>query len=351
MVQNSGGPAPYIYVSTRLRVRKAKLLPPEEYQRMLNMSLPEIIRLIGETEYQKEVDELGTSFEGIDLIEVALSWNLAKEYQRVIELTPGSLKEFTMAYLRRWDIYNVLTILRGKMQGMKEGKIKEVLIPAGSLDRTILDRILAEENCERVADALKNWKMYPIISTELSEGCAIGSFAKLENELYKRLYTDLLQIARRGVKGGNQFLKFVQLEIDVKNIKTLFRMRGDGYEEDAREFFISGATFTPEELQQMNQMTNRNEVIDALLARIKTKALQVALEDLRTDKSEQEVDTELTKTQLDHMEQLSKINPFSIHPVLVYLEKKKYEVFNLRAIARGKESRLSGDTIGKYLVI
>ncbi|MCA1916300.1 V-type ATP synthase subunit C [Methanospirillum hungatei] len=351
MVQNSGGPAPYIYVSTRLRVRKAKLLPPEEYQRMLNMSLPEIIRLIGETEYQKEVDELGTSFEGIDLIEVALSWNLAKEYQRVIELAPGSLKEFTMAYLRRWDIYNILTILRGKMQGMKEGKIKEVLIPAGSLDRTILDRVLAEENCERVADALKSWKMYPTLSAELSEGCAIGSFARLENELYKRLYADLLQIARRGVKGGNQFLKFVQLEIDVKNIKTLFRMRGDGYEEDAREFFIPGATFTPEELQQMNQMTSRNEVIDALLARIKAKAIQVALEDLRTEKSEQEVDAELTKTQLDHMEQLSKINPFSIHPILVYLEKKKYEVFNLRAIARGKESRLAGDTIAKYLVI
>ena len=351
MVQNSGGPAPYIYVSTRLRVRKAKLLPPEEYQRMLNMSLPEIIRLIGETEYQKEVDELGTSFEGIDLIEVALSWNLAKEYQRVIELAPGSLKEFTMAYLRRWDIYNILTILRGKMQGMKEGKIKEVLIPAGSLDRSILDRVLAEESCERVADALKNWKMYPTLSAEISEGCTIGSFARLENELYKRLYADLLQIARRGVKGGNQFLKFVQLEIDVKNIKTLFRMRGDGYEEDAREFFIPGATFSPEELQQMNQMASRNEVIDALLARIKAKSVQIALEDMRTDKSEQEVDTELTKTQLDRMEQLSKINPFSIHPIHVYLEKKKYEVFNLRAIARGKESRLSSETIAKYLVI
>ena len=63
------------------------------------------------------------------------------------------------------------------------------------------------------------------------------------------------------------------------------------------------------------------------------------------------MDAELTKTQLDRMEQLSKINPFSIHPILVYLEKKKYEVFNLRAIARGKESRLSGETIAKYLVI
>ena len=43
--------APYIYVCTRMRVRKAKLLPREEYMRMLNMSLPEITRIIGETEY------------------------------------------------------------------------------------------------------------------------------------------------------------------------------------------------------------------------------------------------------------------------------------------------------------
>lgn len=351
MVQNSSGPGPYIYVSTRLRVRKAKLLAPEEYQRMLNMSLPEIIRLIGETEYQKEVDELGTSFEGIDLLEVALSWNLAKEYQQVIVLAPGSLKEFTMAYLQRWDIYNILTILRGKMQKMKEGKIKEVLIPAGRLNRVILDRLLAEDSCERVADGLKGWKMYPIIAAEISDACSIGSFAKLENDLYKRLYTDLLLVAHSGLKGGKQFGKFVQLEIDVKNIKTLFRMRADGYEEDATEFFIPGATFTPDELQQYNQMTNRNEVIDVLLTKIKARVLKDALEDLRTEKSVQEVDTELTKTQLDQMEKLSKINPFSIHPILVYLEKKKYEVFNLRAIARGKESRLSNDTIGKYLVI
>ena len=40
------GPAPYIYVSTRMRVRKAKLIPREEYLRMLNMGLPEFTRLI-----------------------------------------------------------------------------------------------------------------------------------------------------------------------------------------------------------------------------------------------------------------------------------------------------------------
>jgi len=52
--------APYIYVCTRMRVRKAQLLPKEEYMRMLNMSLNEITRVIEETQYKQEIDELGT---------------------------------------------------------------------------------------------------------------------------------------------------------------------------------------------------------------------------------------------------------------------------------------------------
>jgi V/A-type H+-transporting ATPase subunit C len=65
--------APYIYVCTRMRVRKAKLIPREEYMRMLNMSLPEITRIIQETQYKQEIDELSTVFDGIDLIEIALT--------------------------------------------------------------------------------------------------------------------------------------------------------------------------------------------------------------------------------------------------------------------------------------
>ena len=50
--------APYIYVCTRMRMGKSKLLPKEEYQRMLNMSVSEITRIIGETESKQEIDEL-----------------------------------------------------------------------------------------------------------------------------------------------------------------------------------------------------------------------------------------------------------------------------------------------------
>ena len=47
-----------------MRVRKAKLLPKEEYMRMLNMSIPEITRFIEETQYKQEIDELGDDVQG-----------------------------------------------------------------------------------------------------------------------------------------------------------------------------------------------------------------------------------------------------------------------------------------------
>ena len=61
MTEVSSGSAPYIYVSTRMRVRKSKLIPREEYLRMLNMGRPELPRLVEEMEYKREIDELAAA--------------------------------------------------------------------------------------------------------------------------------------------------------------------------------------------------------------------------------------------------------------------------------------------------
>ncbi len=343
--------APYIYVCTRMRVRKAKLLPKEEYMRMLNMSLPEITRFIGETEYKQEIDELATTFKGIDLIEVALSWNLAKEYQKIQEITPGNLKQFTQAYLRRWDIQNVLTILRGKMQGVKAGKIKEILVPAGSLDANVLDRLLPEESIERIIDSLKGHRMYPVLAREYPAAKEIGSFSRMENELYKQFYAEILAEGEGGIKGGNLFLDFIKLDIDIKNIKTLFRLRADTFKEDAREMHIIGGALSATDFANLNNIDDQGEFIDQLKAKIRQKLLLSLLEDMRSEKTIRDVEVRLTRVQLEQMERMSKRNPISIHPILVYLEKKKYEVFNLRALARGKESKLPSEKIAEYLVV
>jgi len=343
--------APYIYVCTRMRVRKSKLIPRDEYMRMLNMSLPEITRFIQETQYKQEIDELSQVFKGIDLIEVALSWNLAKEYQKILEITPGNLKQFTRSYLRRWDIQNVLTILRGKMQGEKAGKIKEILVPAGSLDRDILDRLLAEDSPERIVEALKGNRIYPVLYQEFPAAKESGSFSRMENELYKQFFSEIIAEAESGIKGGNQFLDFIRFDIDIRNIKTLFRLRMDTFEEDARDMYITGGVLSSADFVNLNTIKDQSEFIEQLKAKIRNTLLITLLDELKSEKVIHDVESRLTRVQLEQMERLSKRNPFSIHPILVYLEKKKYEVFNLRALARGKESKLSSERIAEYLVV
>ena len=352
MTDISTGPVPYVYVCTRMRVRKSKLIPREDYLRLLNMSIPEITRFIEETQYKREIDELASSFHGIDLIELALSWNLAKEYQNIQDITPGVLKRFTQSYLRKWDIQNILTIFRGKIQGMKPGKIREILVPAGEMDRVFLDRLVKEDSPERILEALKGQSVYPVIAEGF--GTAIGeeSFAKVENELYKQFYANLLSEAMSGLKGGKQFLEYIMLDIDITNIRNIFRLRADRLHEDARSMMIPGGTFSTDEFQQLISIEDTKEFIDTLKSKVHLKPLLMLLEEMSVgEKSLREIEIDLIKVQLAQMESLTKLNPFSIHPILTYLEKKKYEVFNLRAIARGKEVNLPTDRIRRYLVM
>jgi V/A-type H+-transporting ATPase subunit C len=351
MAEISSGPVPYVYVCTRMRVRKSKLIPREDYLRILNMSLPEITRFIEETEYKKEIDELAPSFQGIDLVELALSWNLAKEYQQIQKITPGVLKRFTQSYLLRWDIQNVLTILRGKAQGMSTGKIREVLVPAGELDRVFLDRLLKEDSPVRIVEALKGHSIYQILSEGLDAALEEESFARIENELYKQFYANLLSEAMSGFRGGKQFLEYIMLDIDITNIRNMFRLRMDRLQEDARTMVVKGSTFSADEFQHLISIDDQKEFIDALKAKVRLKPLIAMLDMVESEKTLREIEIELIKVQLSQMESLSKLNPFSIHPILTYLEKKKYEIFNLRAIARGKEVALPVERIRGYLVM
>jgi V/A-type H+-transporting ATPase subunit C len=352
MAEVKTGPGAYIYACTRLRIRKTTLLPREDYLRLLNMGLPEITRFIEESAYKKEIDELGASFSGIDLVEVALSWNLAKEYQKILDIMPGTLKEFAASYLRRWDIQNVLTILRGKQQGMKSGKIKELLVPAGSLDRVFLDRLLAEESPARVVEALKGTSLYPVASEEIGAAMETGSFSRMADELYKEFYHDLVEKAESGLKGGRPFREYIRMEIDVKNIQILCRLRQERPVGDITEMLVAGGSFSLVELQRLAQMESEDEFIDALeQKRFTREGLMPLLEDLRQRRPIHEIEVDLSGIMMERMEHLTKRYPFSICPVLEYLERKWMEVRNLRALARGKMAELPAERIRGYLVM
>jgi V/A-type H+-transporting ATPase subunit C len=190
-----------------------------------------------------------------------------------------------------------------------------------------------------------------VLAREYPDAKETGSFSRMENELYKQFYAEILGDAKAGIKGGASFLSYIQLEIDIKNTKTLFRLRADAQADDVRDMFIAGGTLSVVDFSSLHAIRDLNEFIDQLKANIRNDSLHTLLDEMKGKTAMHDIEVRLTRVQLEQMEKMSKRNPFSVHPVLVYLEKKKYEVFNLRALARGKESKLPSEKIAEYLVM
>ena len=339
--------------------------------RMLNMSIPQIVRLVGEHGYGKEIYVFYEATSDIDHVEYALTRNLAASFQRVNAMVPGHLHILTSAFQRRWDITNIMAILRQKKKGLPMESIRDILVPVGDFDSLALDSLLAMDSEESVIESLCNWIFYPVLRSVYQKSSGPGLFSRLENQLYQQYYTDLIRQCHMGIKGGDIFFSFIQWEIDLINFKNLMRLRAGTVPDDIQPQMVDGGTIRPDTIQQIFSSDSFDQFIELFKKTRLHQFLADACRELKTgpcityenadefihDRWKQrkrplhELETMVTHIRLERMEQISKRYPFTILPVLVYLERKKYEVFNLRAIVRGKADNIPADVIQDYLVL
>ncbi len=364
-------PSSYRYLCTRIVLRKKSLITSDQYNRLLNMELSEFIRFIGESGYHEEVHTLLHSYPEIELIEQALTKNLAKTYRNILSIAPGGLHDLAERYFTRYDIENVMLILRGCQFQIPADKIRAVLIPAGILDPIKLDQLLALRSVTEIISHLSSWTGHDILSSRISGEYKRGTFASLENDLYIAYYSNLLTDAKSGYQGGDVIIPHLRFEIDIQNIRNIFRLRAGSNVRDITPYMIPGGYRTPNDFQRLYGVTDREEFVNELSNAGILALLTKALGTLRCDKSV--CDTYAAefiwsrwaahKTPLNtiviavntmllhHLDGLARRHQFSVLPIISYLERKKYEVMNLRAIARGKQFGVSPDFIRQHLVI
>jgi len=345
IVGNRVSPAvKYGYSTARVHAMKVKLFPRETYAKLLLMDLPEITRFIEESEYKAEVDELARMHAGIDLVEFAIHLNMARTFTKLIAMTIGEPHFLIIEYLRRWDIWNVKTILRGKLYGATDQEILSVLVPSGQLSIEFLQSLVRKKTVEEVIDALKGTIYY----SEIKNIDYTQSSAQLEDELDKFYYKRMVEVAK--MTGNLLFLNVIRMEIDIANLKTLFRLKNAGISDSrALEYIIPGGLyFTDREARKMATatfeefvgMVSKSRYWRAISDVVKEQVESLSIIELRLDKYLSE-----------HVWRTSTSRPLTVLPILGYMLSKYVEVENIRAIARGKEARLSQETIKAHLVL
>jgi len=338
-----GQPVKYAYITGRVRAKKTKLIPHEMYQRMLGMEIPEITRYLEETQYKDEIDAMAKDYSGAELVEYATFANLAKTYRNLLEVSIDEPKFLILEYLRRWDVWNIKTLLRGKFHGASEEDITKYLIPAGELDLEFLGSLAKKDTVEEVIQAFDGTDYYPALTQY--DGHMLSS---VENALDK-LYYFRMERAVGGTLsvGGGLLLKYVRKEIDIRNLITLFRMNKAGVEASIiQDNLIEGGKLGDELSRMAGQ--SYNEFIRGL----EGYPFWNAISDIAGDEGGiSRIEARLRAYLVRYAWAVSNYHPLSILPVLGYMVSKETEVSNVRKIVRGKEAGLSAELIEEQVVV
>jgi V/A-type H+-transporting ATPase subunit C len=347
-MSTAGGSNPE-YVTARVRARKSALYGDEEYRKLVRMGPAEIARFMEESDYETEINALGARHSGVDLIEYALNRNLAKQFDDLLGWAGGRLYGLIARYLRKFDAWNIKTVIRGLYSGADREDIEDDLIRAGEFDEELIDSLLNAPSIEEVVERLSGTIFDEDLDTAYEDYEETGVLVPLENAIDRTYYDHLLDDLVVD-EATQQYREFLEAEIDFRNARNALRLAQSGADIDPAAYYIDGGSlFTASELASLSQ--NRDELVTAIRESRYGDDLSGALDELEAAPSLIRFERALDAALLEYTNSLGHVFPLSITPVASYILAKEREVDNIRAIARGREAGLSEEQIEEELVI
>ena len=339
------------YVNARVSARRASLFDEEDYRKLLRMGPDEISRYMEESTYQGPMNRLGARFSGVDLVEYALNAGLAETFDELLAWADGRLYEQVARYLRKFDAWNVKTVVRGVYADTAASAIDDDLIRAGEFDDDLLDQLVDAESIDEVVDLLDGTLFGEPLAAAAEVYEESGMLVPLENAVDRAYYENLFEgVASAGAGAESAYAEFLQAEIDFRNARNALRLAQSGAEIDPAEYYIEGGTlFTPEELSTLSR--NRDQLVERIRESQYGDELSGALSDLESADSLIGFERALDAALLEYSRTAAHSHPMSVCPVIAFVLAKEREADNIRAIARGRESGLDPEEIRAEMVV
>ena len=340
---------PYTYVRTT--VMKSLLFKKEDYHKMLKMGFSEIAKFLQDSHYKKEINALATEYSGADLLELALNKNLSESFKKLMRISPYELCLLIKEYIKRKDIEDIKTILRGKFTNADEKFILRSITAAGTLSYDFLASLLKKESIE---DVLKHNALvdFSFLKTGLKDLKEKNNLISIENALDKFYYNNLIQFSGTLPKEGALFKDFLLKEVEILNILTLLRLKKAKFgKEVVKNFLIlSGDRVRDSKILSLANIEDFDNFSRVLQKTEYKNVIAKGFEEFKKNGSLIALETELYKYLLNRSTLFMHQHPLSIDVILGYMFAKDIEVRNLRIIVKGKQLGLNEDFIESQLV-
>ncbi len=352
----------YDYGNARIRALRSRMLTPDELSGLLSAgTIERLLGALADTAYASEVQAAMLRFSGLRCLDEAVRSHLARHLRMLERFFDGPERSRLELLLRRWDLRNLRTILRGRVRLEGSEQIVRLLVPAGTIDEPALIELASQTSLRATVELLVAWSL-PSAGTAgrliavWPEYEATNDPSLIEGTL-NRAYADHLHSSLGG--GPNDELaRMLRLEMDQTNLNTALRLRSSRVEAepgwdlgDPSAHYLSAGRIPFDSLESVRLAGTPGDVVRLLQDAPIPASWKAAAAGWSVDGDLLRFSAALEAAMAQEAVGLfAKGDPLGIAIPVAFAWTKESEARNLRLIGRGVVHAIPSDVIERELI-
>jgi V/A-type H+-transporting ATPase subunit C len=348
----------YDYLNARVRGMSTDLLPREFYEQVLSAASENTLldALLGSSygrDLQEELERHGPG-PAAPAIEAALRRSARTAFTRLLSAAPPEPRRLIALQLNRWDVANVLALLRGRLAGAEPHEALAAALPVGELEEAQLKELAAETDMEGLADALTTWKhaIGFVLRRAIRECEAPGEPRALERALYQAYFEWALSQLAVGNTQHALVGQSIRMHIDLVNVIAILTMiKEHGEAKDRQTDLFAQGTLTEQFLSSLSSCGTLEDAFEMLADTYLEPGVEKGILTYGQSQNLGVMERFIEAVAVERACRFFRQDLLGIAVPLGYIWRKASEFVNLRMLSRGTLYRIPANAVRLELVL
>ncbi len=323
----------YLDIIPKIRVYEKRLIDNVKFNRMLDLeNIDEVLKFLSETVYGENIsDDIN-----IYNYEQVLSLEFGRLFKSLKDIFDN--KELINIFLKKYKYNNIKLMLKAKLLNVDLG---DILFNIEDFDNEFIYTAIKTENYSSLPDEIGD-----LVKKTLKDFEENKDPQRIDILIDKIMFGELLKESKNI---SSDFLtKYIQILIDVFNVKTLFRIKNLNLNRALfDDVIVSGGNIALSNLKMIFSEPKEN-ILNRFSMTNMYKYIKEGLENYVNNDDLNILDKELDDYLMEYLKN-AKIITTGLAPIIGYINAKENEIKNIRIVLVGKINNVDSDSIKRRL--
>jgi len=214
----------------RIKASQTEFLNESFIKSLYDMDIEGITRSLSSKSYKDDIDQLYSGYRNPELLEMVINRRLAIRNRIAQFAPPPNATDILRAYLSKWDIQNIKSVLTAKFLGYSLKETEAFLITfrdvalgvfAGNMKKEDFNLLLSLPDIETIVETLSRYGYGSTLLQEIDSYRKGGDVSPMLRALDRFYYRRLFASLRFYLGSEGPLIRYFREEVDIRNIMML----------------------------------------------------------------------------------------------------------------------------------